>query len=216
MKTVEQRFDAKWMPEPMSGCWLWFGANDGADGYGCFRTTGIEESRAHRLSYMRFVGEIPDGLEVMHTCDTPACVNPDHLVVGTHAQNMADASQKGRMRGTPYEKQWMVLRPQDRLRGDKNWARQNPHLLRRGEDHHWHGRRQLGDENPSRKYPERRPRGEAHCHAKLTADDVAEIRRLRSAGWSQQRIADKFSVSQPTISWILLGRGWRHVTNEVF
>ena len=77
-----------------SGCWLWLGPRDG-DGYGRFWINGRKTS-AHRLAWTLAHGEIADGLHVLHRCDRPACVNPDHLALGTHWQNMADRDAKGR------------------------------------------------------------------------------------------------------------------------
>lgn len=78
-------------PEPNTGCWLWSGTWV-RDNYGTYGNT-----RAHRLSWMVFKGPIPKGRSVCHRCDTPSCVNPDHLFIGTHTDNMIDASKKGRL-----------------------------------------------------------------------------------------------------------------------
>lgn len=77
-------------------CWLWRARKRLGDDYGEFHLHG-ETARAHRVAYEIWNGPIPDGLFVMHKCDTPACVNPDHLVLGTNADNMADAVRKGRL-----------------------------------------------------------------------------------------------------------------------
>ena len=78
-----------------NGCWLWT-AYRMKNGYGMFRTPARHEL-AHRASYRLFVGEL-DQRDVMHACDTPSCVNPAHLRLGTRAENMQDAKSKGRMR----------------------------------------------------------------------------------------------------------------------
>lgn len=83
------------IPEPNSGCWLWTGYCN-SDGYGRTTING-KVIGAHRLSYRLFCGEIPLGAEIMHKCDTPACVNPDHLKAGSHLENMTDSYRKGRL-----------------------------------------------------------------------------------------------------------------------
>jgi len=81
---------------PESGCWIWM-AGRCSHFYGRLKIKGKVEN-AHRASYREFVGEIPDGLFVCHKCDIPECINPDHLFLGTYADNMEDMRRKGRGR----------------------------------------------------------------------------------------------------------------------
>lgn len=86
------RFESKFVKT--DGCWNWMGARC-RDGYGNFRL-GNRTVGAQRITYMVYVGPIPDGLCVLHRCDNPACVNPAHLWLGTHTDNMRDSVSKGR------------------------------------------------------------------------------------------------------------------------
>jgi hypothetical protein len=89
-------------------CWEWM-ASKNSKGYGLLKKQGRSYG-AHRIAYELFIGPIPQGLCVCHTCDNPPCVNPHHLWVGTHQDNTLDAHQKGRACLTN-------LKPQ---RGEKN------------------------------------------------------------------------------------------------
>lgn len=93
-KTTLERFEAKFEPCPVTGCWLWNACNN-TKGYGFFRHVG-KNLYAHRFAYELYIGPVPDGMHVLHTCDAPWCVNPDHLFLGTRSDNMQDMIRKGR------------------------------------------------------------------------------------------------------------------------
>lgn len=93
-----------------NACWIWKGTRI-TQGYGVLKVKG-KMVRAHRFSYELHYGPIPDGLDVLHSCDTPACCNPAHLRAGTDAENRQDALDRGRV---PL--------------GDEHWTHQHPERL---------------------------------------------------------------------------------------
>jgi HNH endonuclease len=93
--SFEQRF---WKyVQKTDGCWLWTGFRD-VNGYGHLRIGRYQEGQvtAQRASWIVHFGPIPDGLYVLHKCDVPWCVRPDHLYLGTQKQNLQDMAARGR------------------------------------------------------------------------------------------------------------------------
>lgn len=140
------------------GCWLYDGCKE-TNGYGYIVNPlpdGPKFITAHRLAWIFTHGPVPDGMKVMHRCDVRACMNPEHLFLGTDADNTADKVAK-----------------------------------------------------------DRHARGTRNSHAKLTDDQVREIRRsfkkknLRVG--NGRELARQYGVGQSTISYIVLGKTWRHI-----
>lgn len=86
LETLEERFLAKTRRDE-SGCWIWTGATDGDGRYGAFYN-GQKVVRAHRWSYERYVGQVPPSMDVDHLCRVTLCVNPEHMDVVTHRENV--------------------------------------------------------------------------------------------------------------------------------
>ena len=155
--TAEERFWAYTTKGADDECWLWSGPL-GTKGYGKVVSKSLKKGYmlSHRFS-AELAGMDIDGMCVCHKCDTPLCVNPSHLFVGTRADNNADREAKGR--GVQ-----LVMR------------------------------------------------GERHGQSKLTANDVATIRRMRAAGSLYREIAAVVGVSATNVGYILRGKGWSHLT----
>ena len=91
--TIQERFWAKVVKT--SECWLWTGAKNSTD-YGHFRWIDGRTHYSHRISYELTHGPILDGMNVLHHCDNPSCVNPSHLFLGTDRDNKMDSVNKKR------------------------------------------------------------------------------------------------------------------------
>jgi hypothetical protein len=96
MKSALERFCDNIVVEPNTGCHLWSGNSD-KNGYGKIYVDR-QHLRAHRFSYKIFNGEATKDCLICHKCDTPACVNPEHLFIGTPKENMQDKIRKGRLK----------------------------------------------------------------------------------------------------------------------
>ena len=204
MKTVEERFWAKvnkdgpippHRPE-LGKCWVWT-ASKYQNGYGQF-SIGRKAIFAHRLSFEIAHGQIAPGWCVCHACDNKPCVNPGHLWLGSYADNMRDASAKGRM--ATGDRNGSNIHPERRPVGDRNGSRLHPEKLHRGDDH-W-----------QRKNPEKRMAGELNGNAALTGDRVRLMRQQYASGeFSQRALARMHDTSQTNVGFIVRGTAWAHV-----
>lgn len=122
--TLEERFwnkvnkDGPTMPHMDSPCWVWIAGKHNSFGHGSFhlRSTPKKTVLAHRFSWELSTNlPIPIGMDVLHHCDNPSCVNPDHLFLGTHTDNMHDMILKGRLVPLKGEKNGMSKFTQEQV-----------------------------------------------------------------------------------------------------
>jgi hypothetical protein len=182
------------------GCWEWAGGMFNS-GYGqfCIRH---HPYLAHRVAYELTYGPIPSGSGyhgtcVCHRCDNKSCVNPSHLFLGTHQDNIRDRVAKGR--SAVGDRSGSRLHPESRPRGDSHWTRTMPGRVARGTRH------------GSVTRPECVSRGERNGQSNLVVDDIKEMRLLRSVGCTAQEIAKIYGVSSVCVSYVCLRRTWAHV-----
>lgn len=194
-----KRFESKYTIEE-NGCWVW--NKTGKNKYGMFWLKGKKRS-AHRSSYEHYKETIDNGLFVLHTCDEPACVNPNHLFLGKHLDNMKDMLSKGRQ-----------------AKGHRN------HHCKLSEDEVLEVLNMEGSyEDIGHKFNVNRATvgyiktgklwshitGITYHRKHLTKEELLEITKLIGIMKSID-IAERFGVSKQTISSIRTGNTWSHIT----
>lgn len=210
----EQRF---WKQvKKTDSCWLWAGPMD-RDGYGIFRgaVAGVIFSKAHRFSYALHTGDLLHGMQALHTCDNPRCVNPSHLFSGTNADNMADKVRKGRSRAPAGEHHHGVVltelqvkailkdpRPHAQISVDYGVMPSTIGSIKQKVS--W---KHL--EESAVHAPRVGQQGEKFYAAKLKAEDVLFIRASNLRG---KDLALRFGVSPQTITDIRKFRSWTHIS----
>ena len=194
-------------------CWLWTGRVVGRppnDLYGQMRWYG-RETLAHRISYTLAKGPIPPGKLVLHTCDTPRCVRPSHLFLGTHQDNVDDMMAKGRHVNLPGEKHGMAKVTEKIVRS----IRRSPLPLRPLAKKYKVSVSLVSQirsgaiwkhVKTTRRYPT--PTGERHENSKLTNAKVRKILRSVLPG---KTLAAQLHVSPSLVSMVRTRKIWSHV-----
>jgi len=228
--TLEQRLWSK-VTKSDDGCWNWTAAKD-KRGYGRLnlgQKKGI--ILAHRLSWILAFGDIPDGICVLHACDNPSCQRPDHLFLGTIADNIADMDAKGRRvtvsnpsyapkvwgskhhRATITESDVVEIRrlysegeTVSALTKTYGMSRGNMQRLLRGKNwKHVPGVPEIRDFRHL-------VQGSANVHSRLSPEQVQEIRRRCANGDDKKAMAKDFGVCYQSILDIHNRRTWKHIT----
>lgn len=172
-----------------SGCWQ-FSGKPGSDGYGKLKIAG-KTIRAHRAYYEQYVGPIPNGLWVLHRCDNPMCVNPEHLYAGTQLDNERDKDARGRRPPSP-----SITHPESLPRGSAH--------PRFGKGMPEHAAKALRAANKGRALSSKHKEN-------LSPLSVEQVLAIRADNRSQHLIAADYGVGQMTISRIKRRIRWAHV-----
>lgn len=202
-KTLQERFEAKYIPEPNSGCWLWIGSYD-SKGYGQLRMPDRLKVATH-IALELSGRPVPRGLCACHRCDTPACVNPDHLFIGTHKDNSQDSVRKGRASKPPLAKKGQGLKD----------ACYRGHSL--SGDNLYTGRGGYRACVECRRIFKREMRADLVAQGLTTRGTPRQIftpddiRAIRADGRSAQIIANEYGVTAANIRMIRRRATWAHV-----
>lgn len=209
-KTEQDRFVSKFTVG--DNCWEW--QDSKCDfGYGFFGIKG-KIFRAHRVSFLIFRGEIPNGLCVLHKCDNPKCVRPSHLFLGTRSDNVMDMIKKGRNRAISGKDHPFVKNPGLAPRGLKNGANTHPEKILSGYNHpsRLHPERMAtGARHGTKTHPECIVRGEKHTSAKLNSEQVLRIRAHYICGATLTGLSKIFGVTKQSINAVVKRKSWTHI-----
>lgn len=214
-KTLADRF---WMKViKTDGCWKWTGAKH-PFGYGMIRAGGTQEKiTSSRASWLVHFGDIPPGMMVCHKCDNPECTNPEHLFLGTGTDNMEDREDKSR--GIRHFDQTTcniihtlvtlgasIHSVARAFQVDRNVVRT---AVKKGTMLPPVFKRQVREPKP--KSPPPIHVGEDNHKAKVTAEDVLQIRKMRADGVPVKEIAALFPIGKSMIYHICTRRCWTHI-----
>lgn len=199
-------------------CWEWTAGRfrpTYGPGYGAFVCTG-KTWRAHRWAWQTFVGPIPAGLSVLHHCDNPICVRPDHLFLGDHKANMADRDAKGRqVRGDRASFRKVSAEQVNEIRRLCRAGELTQQQIgdRFGIDQTTVSLAATGKNWPDATEPSLSPRTYltpgGRGKSKLNAEKVAAIRMALSLGTTRRELASQYGVSRSTVALIARNRLWQ-------
>lgn len=188
-----------------TGCWLWTGKTTGG-GYG----SAGRDNLAHRLSYRLFKGEIPKGLWILHSCDTPACCNPGHLRAGTPKDNVADCIARDRLNRPKGSRNGLAKLTEKDIVAIRNSTLSIKALSRKYGIDRTNVHYILNGTTWAHVPMPERPVERTNERAKLTRDQVRAI-RAADASISLGELASQYGVGVPLISMIRNGRIWKSV-----
>jgi hypothetical protein len=183
-------------------CWIWKGSYF-ETGYGQF-WLNKKTMTAHKSSWILLKNEKTNGKCVCHTCDNRFCVNPDHLFLGSHKDNTQDMIKKGRQ---PIQKRKICTEDREKIINMHYQGIRQRDIGKLFGVHQWHINRIIHENIPSKSLS-----GEGNCNAKLTAEIVLEMRKLRiTENKSFTEIAKLFSVNYTTAERAIKGITWKHI-----
>lgn len=204
-KSAKERFYQR--VQKTNYCWIWEGYKSPA-GYGVVTIYG-EQHQTHRLSWMFECGPIPKGMIIMHTCDNPSCVNPDHLKLGTQRDNMHDMWDKGR--GNPGHLCGEESPPSKLTDVDVIKIRLSNELIKVLAKKFGVSTSTVCDIQKGRIWkhlPYDETRAGVNKLHKLTTEDVMAIRNSKE---SSKSLALKYGVTTRSISDVCYGHTWKDV-----